>query len=72
MRIGLVLAAAILALTGLAALFEAREAQAAPSICKPRYNLCLARCPGTNRCLARCKTRYRNCIAPYPSMADLL
>jgi hypothetical protein len=72
MRTGLVIAAAVLALMGLAALFEAPEAQAAPSICKPRYNLCVARCPGTDRCLAKCKTRYRYCIAPYPSMADLL
>jgi hypothetical protein len=72
MRIGMVIAAAVLALTGFAALFEAREAQAAPSICKPRYNLCLARCQRTNRCLARCQTRYRYCIAPYPSMADLI
>jgi hypothetical protein len=48
------------------------EVQAA-NYCKHRYNLCLARCPGTSRrCLGRCQSQYRHCTYPYPYMGDLL
>ena len=72
MRIGVVIAAAVLALTGMAAWFDAPEAQAAPNICKYRYNLCLARCQPASRRCTRCRQQYRYCIAPYPSLGNLL
>jgi hypothetical protein len=72
MRIGIVIAAAVLALTGLAAWLDVTQAQAAPNICTYRYNLCLARCQAASRRCARCRQQYRYCIAPYPSLGNLL
>ena len=72
MRIGVVIAAAVLALAGLVAWLDAPEAQAAPNICKYRYSLCLAQCQAANRRCARCRQQYRYCIAPYPSLGNLL
>jgi hypothetical protein len=49
------------------------DAEAAANYCKHRYNLCLARCPGTiRRCFWRCQSQYRYCTYPAPYMGDLL
>ena len=72
MRMGIVIATAVLALTALATWFDAPQAQAAPNICKQRYSICLARCQPANRRCARCRQQYRYCIAPYPSLGNLL
>lgn len=50
----------------------AGQAQAAQSFCKHRYALCLARCQAANRRCTRCQQQYRYCIAPYPSLGNLL
>jgi hypothetical protein len=64
-------AVSTLALAGF--LIGAPPAQAAQSECKFRYNLCLARCPGTvQRCLKRCRDRYQGCISRRPYLGDLI
>jgi len=51
----------------------ASDAEAAANYCKHRYNLCLARCPGTvRRCFSRCQSQYRHCTYPSPYLGDLL
>ena len=64
--------AAGLALAGVGLGLGASEAKAASSFCKHRYNLCLARCPGTLRCSGRCQTQYKYCTTPYPYLGNLL
>lgn len=68
----ILIAAALSMLTGSAGIFGQQQAEAAPNICKYRYNICLARCQAADRRCTRCRQQYRYCIAPYPSMGNLL
>jgi hypothetical protein len=65
--------AAVLALAFLDIGLGAHQAQAAQNYCKYRYNLCLARCPGTvRRCFNLCQSRYRHCTYKMPYLGDLI
>jgi len=73
MRMLIALLAVALTLTFVELSLGASEVQAASNYCKHRYNLCLARCPGTTRrCLTRCQSQYRHCTYQWPYMGDLL
>jgi hypothetical protein len=72
MKTLIVVLAAGLALAFVELGLGASPAQAAPNICKYRYAICLARCQAADRRCTRCRQQYRYCIAPYPSMGNLL
>jgi hypothetical protein len=73
MRKPILLATALLTLTAVISLFEARPAASAQSYCSYRHSLCLARCQGRPRyCVRRCQGQYRACKLGKPYMGDLI
>jgi hypothetical protein len=72
MRTLMAILIAALTLTLLQFGIGAANAKAGSAFCKQRYNVCLARCAESRRCLPRCQSQYRRCIPPAPHLGDLI
>jgi hypothetical protein len=67
----IVVLAAGVTLAGVELGLGARQAEAASSFCKHRYNICLARCPERLRCSAA-EPNTSIAPTPYPYIGNLL